>query len=1034
MKLPIFLLVNTLTADVAHMMGTTIGNEFILMTPPIAPRSKRSYRMPFVLFSLLAPESPAFQVFVTTPWFKGNGSLHLIVTLHPMVAETITLDKNYLYVLERTSISYISIQVFNSEGPNTITFLLKLTSRSLPLQYLSRSYGDQSRIKITLSSQEGFTMTTCGNSTGDATGTYIYGLQKFGVLTGSCQGRTPAMKCNDNSTSSMSPSFDIVSEMLMPWETFGSEFITLAIGTRISLSYFIVLAGQDYSEVNIYNSEQHPESYVLRKRGDFLMRRLDQTECLVKSNESIQMICVQASTCLGAPGELGDTSLSMLVPTQLFYFKYIFSVNDIFPATHQAIIVGNVAYLEFLYLNESQLDKEIVWHSVSGSLTWSLGSIPLETGTYLLHNTLRQNFGCYLYGQYVNVSFMHPAGYIAASISEVCRTMMHMKAGDLLDNDCDRRIDEELLDNQDNDGDGQLDEDLALLTVDLIKQIHMIEEHNNRKKVDRKWSKWSEWQCSSNCSDSTQYRHRLCDNPKPGNAGVECPGESEETILEQCYLENIVCPAECPDFSWGINCTRTCKNCIHPCDKFTGACQRCGRGYKYPRQGCIKQCDLFEYGEDCLQSCLEKCGDDCVNRETGDCILVVDEGSPESEGWGTWTEWHCAQDCLDSALYRKRVCLSVIACHGTHLEVKSGHCYIGVVCPLDCPKNHWNIDCRDTCSYCEDDCDKFTGRCKACVAGHKYPEEGCHERCGTNQYGVNCEGDCEAKCGHDCINRITGQCQENYLQYVTMVPGLLILVPCYYWLCSKHKSKVNRSYSFSFVKFLSIPRLLHRLDDRYGSSVDKEEWLPTSAAQSSSTTANTIKRTATLSETNESPDSSDFSDTDISTSVFSEKRSKHFETYRSASQASFRTTNAGAESNFDATNRNPVEGIDSKKNSGTAEPNRFRGVLRATQQKLKKLAIHRMRRKDVSVTEGVVEITVPEEDAIPKEYPRKKSSLTAWRKLSKASVSKFTEARRESKLEKSDLEENKAISNAHDGAEIPRKTSSRTDPGIYIGD
>lgn len=62
-------------------------------------------------------------------------------------------------------------------------------------------------------------------------------------------------------------------EMLMPWETFGSEFITLAIGTRISLSYFIVLAGQDYSEVNIYNSEQHPESYVLRKRGDFLMVR-----------------------------------------------------------------------------------------------------------------------------------------------------------------------------------------------------------------------------------------------------------------------------------------------------------------------------------------------------------------------------------------------------------------------------------------------------------------------------------------------------------------------------------------------------------------------------------------------------------------------------------------------------------------------------------------------------------------------------------------------------------------------------------------
>ena len=39
-----------------------------------------------------------------------------------------------------------------------------------------------------------------------------------------------------------------------------------------------------------------------------------------------------------------------------------------------------------------------------------------------------------------------------------------MVAGDIIDNDCDDRIDEEVRDGKDNDGDGAIDEDLELVS------------------------------------------------------------------------------------------------------------------------------------------------------------------------------------------------------------------------------------------------------------------------------------------------------------------------------------------------------------------------------------------------------------------------------------------------------------------------------------------------------------------------------------------------------------------------------------------
>jgi len=46
------------------------------------------------------------------------------------------------------------------------------------------------------------------------------------------------------------------------------------------------------------------------------------------------------------------------------------------------------------------------------------------------------------------------------------------------------------------------------------------------KPVHGKWGYWSAW---STCRSQSQYRYRLCNNPKPANGGRRCTGEDKET-------------------------------------------------------------------------------------------------------------------------------------------------------------------------------------------------------------------------------------------------------------------------------------------------------------------------------------------------------------------------------------------------------------------------------------------------------------------------------------------------------------------------
>uniref|UniRef100_A0A8W8KZK8 SUEL-type lectin domain-containing protein n=1 Tax=Magallana gigas TaxID=29159 RepID=A0A8W8KZK8_MAGGI len=57
--------------------------------------------------------------------------------------------------------------------------------------------------------------------------------------------------------------------------------------------------------------------------------------------------------------------------------------------------------------------------------------------------------------------------------------------------------------------------------------------------IDGAWGNWKEWgSCTKTCAGGKRSRARICDNPKPANGGLECPGSSGD--FDDCNTQS--CP------------------------------------------------------------------------------------------------------------------------------------------------------------------------------------------------------------------------------------------------------------------------------------------------------------------------------------------------------------------------------------------------------------------------------------------------------------------------------------------------------------
>ncbi|XP_062605229.1 multiple epidermal growth factor-like domains protein 10 isoform X4 [Saccostrea cucullata] len=172
------------------------------------------------------------------------------------------------------------------------------------------------------------------------------------------------------------------------------------------------------------------------------------------------------------------------------------------------------------------------------------------------------------------------------------------------------------------------------------------------------------------------------------------------------------------------------------------------------------------YGEDCNQTCPDKCQEQRCNITTGHCLACI----PGYQGA------RCSQACdqysygLGCALLCGN-CSDGDPCHHVNGECISG-CSEGVTgekCQTECEDGTYGDDCRQICGHCfnESHCNHVNGTCgEGCSPG--FHGATCMKECFAGYFGINCQENCKAYCGgNKTCNVITGVCDEGCIEGLT---------------------------------------------------------------------------------------------------------------------------------------------------------------------------------------------------------------------------------------------------------------------------
>ncbi|KAL4231142.1 Thrombospondin type 1 repeat-containing protein [Mactra antiquata] len=261
--------------------------------------------------------------------------------------------------------------------------------------------------------------------------------------------------------------------------------------------------------------------------------------------------------------------------------------------------------------------------------------------------------------------------------------------------------------------------------------------------VDGGFTDWSTWtSCSVTCGTGTKDRSRSCDNPAPQNGGLDCSGDTDETIA----CDEIACPIDggYSDWTqWGP-CSVTCgtgvsfreRSCDNPVPQNGGAScvgddtesQSCDSGTvcQGPVDGgftawsswttCSVTCGTGtkDRSRSCDNPAPQNGGLDCSGdpNETTSC----DEGScPVDGGFTAWSSWTaCSVTCGTGTKDRSRTCDNPapqnggLDCSGDTDETTTCD---EAACPVDGGYSDWtqwgpcSVTCGTGVSFRERSCD-----------------------------------------------------------------------------------------------------------------------------------------------------------------------------------------------------------------------------------------------------------------------------------------------------------------------------------------
>eukprot|EP00058_Branchiostoma_floridae_P010577 XP_002596065.1 hypothetical protein BRAFLDRAFT_66204 [Branchiostoma floridae] len=284
-------------------------------------------------------------------------------------------------------------------------------------------------------------------ATEDLTGSKITATRPVAVLSG-----------NMFTACGMLGSADHVVEMIPPVDTWGKEFVTVPLTRHTIGDFFRVVAARDNTQVDVTN-----ENTKTLNAGEFWEIDVPSDEYRhVTSSEPV--LLVQYSKNGQADNTETDPFMMVIPPVAQFEAEYTFATVDLIydqaDTTHYVNLIIRSSNKAGLLLDGQRLPSDTVWHDVPGT-DYAAAQLDISAGTHTArHLSPNVNIGLFSYGFTYLESYGYPGGLRLSRIAASCSTTTPVPA-DRVDNDCDGRVDEELLNGIDDDGDGLIDEDMA---------------------------------------------------------------------------------------------------------------------------------------------------------------------------------------------------------------------------------------------------------------------------------------------------------------------------------------------------------------------------------------------------------------------------------------------------------------------------------------------------------------------------------------------------------------------------------------------
>ncbi|KAK0068577.1 multiple epidermal growth factor-like domains protein 6, partial [Biomphalaria pfeifferi] len=490
----------------------------------------------------------------------------------------------YVYTLNSTA----SMVIIAGLKPVSVTVTFRLTSTDTNFEYNGTNYSDNSEMVISLARLEGFELSFClhPESVINLRGTKVNATWPVGVVSGSCKTLHKSPSCSVPRYTAEA-SF----EMILPVEMFGNEHIVPIVPDRTTKGQVLIKATKKTSiSVKTVSTERQTNEIEDFER----IVTLENITQLNSTDGPVQVYVAQYSQC--RTELFGGVALSLVVPNNLFFCKYLFLIfTNSRNARHYVIVVTpKLPDGRFKFEMDYGITPDVDW--LESYTDFDQGYISVRSGFHEIRSEGNQTFGCYIYGQGVGIeksfAFMHPAG-IAYSSKYCITTLTTMRSNDEKDNDCDGFSEEEYYDFEDNDFDGLVDEDVA----EKVAGSHCAGEG---------FCDHVEEVCFAGCL--------------PGYQGPCCSLLKNFCLNnETCNPVNGSCPNGCQDGYYGSCCLLECPgNCESTCNVVNGSCDKCRENY-YGEY--CNQINNFCLNNETCNPANESCPNGCQDGYYGSCCL-----------------------------------------------------------------------------------------------------------------------------------------------------------------------------------------------------------------------------------------------------------------------------------------------------------------------------------------------------------------------------------------------------------------------------